>query len=50
MDEAGDLGHKEQVSVVIRYVDVAFIIQERLINVEHTESIDAEAQYAWYNC
>ena len=28
---------------VVRYVDVAFVIQERLINVERTESTDAEA-------
>ena len=31
MDEASDFGHKEQVSVIIRYVDKDFIIQERLV-------------------
>ena len=42
MDEASDAGHKEQVSVV-RYVDVSFVIQERLVNIECTDSTDAEA-------
>lgn len=42
MDEASDSGHKEQMSVVVRYVDVAFVIQERLVNIERTDSTDAE--------
>ena len=40
MDEASDAGHKEQVSVVVRYVDV---IQERLVNIEYTDSTDADS-------
>ena len=43
MDEASDAGHKEQVSVVVRYVDVSFVIQERLVNIGCTDSTDAEA-------
>ena len=38
MDKTNDSGHIEQVLVVM-YVDVAFVIQERFMNVEHTESI-----------
>ena len=33
MDEASDFGRKEQVSVVLRYVDTDFVIQERLVNI-----------------
>ena len=33
MDEASDHSHKEQVSIVVRYVDNDFIIQERLIGI-----------------
>ena len=43
MDEASDFGHKEQVSVIIRYIDKDFIIQERLVNIEQTDSTDAES-------
>ena len=43
MDEASDFGRKEQVSVVLRYVDTDYVIQERLVNVEHTDSTDAES-------
>lgn len=45
MDEASDCGHQEQVSVVIRYVDVNHIIQERLVNIENTNSTDAESLF-----
>ena len=41
MDEASDLSHKEQVSVVVRYVDKDYIIQEQLINIESTDSMNA---------
>ena len=44
MDEASDFGHKEQVSV-IRYVDNNFFIQERLVNIEQTDSTDAESLF-----
>ena len=43
MDEASDFGHKEQVSVIIRYVDKDFIIQERLVNIDHTDSTNADS-------
>lgn len=43
MDEASDYGHKEQVSVVLRYVDADYVIQERLVNLEPTDSTDAES-------
>ena len=43
MDEASDFGRKKQVSVVLRYVDTDYVIQERLVNVEHTDSTDAES-------
>ena len=45
MDEASDSGRLEQVSVVVRYVDVAFVIQERLVNIECTDSTDAETLF-----
>ena len=43
MDEASDFGHHEQVSVVLRYVDTEYVIQERLVNIERTGSTDAES-------
>ena len=43
MDEASDFGRKEQVSVVLRYVDTDYVIQERLVDIEHTDSTDAES-------
>ena len=43
MDEASDFGHKEQVSVVLRYVDTDYVIQERLVNIECTDSTDADS-------
>ena len=43
MDEASDFGRKEQVSVVLRYVDTDYVIQERLVNIECTDSTDAES-------
>ena len=43
MDEASDFGHHKQVSVVLRYVDTEYVIQERLVNIEHTGSTDAES-------
>ena len=45
MDEASDLSHKEQVSIVVRYVDSQYIIQERLVDVESTDSTSAEALF-----
>jgi len=45
MDEASDLSHKEQVSVAIRYVNSHYVIQERLIDVESTDSTSAEALF-----
>ena len=45
MDEASDCGHQEQVSIVIRYVDCNFVIQERLVNLVNTSSTDAESLY-----
>ena len=45
MDEASDFGRKEQVSVIVRYVDKDFIIQERLVNIEQTDSTDAESLF-----
>ena len=45
MDEVSDHSHKEQVSVVVRYVDNDFIIQERLIGIECVESTDAETLF-----
>lgn len=43
MDEASDFGHKEQVSVVLRYVDTDYVIQERLVNIECIDSTDADS-------
>lgn len=40
MDEASDSGRKEQVSVI-----VSFVTQERLVNIEHTDSTDAETLF-----
>ena len=45
MDESTDLSHKEQVSVVVRYVDKDYIIQERLVDIEHTDSTDSETLF-----
>ena len=45
MDEASDLSHKEQVSVVVRYVNKDYIIQERLVNIKSTNSTDAETLF-----
>ena len=45
MDEASDLSHKEQVSIVVRYVDSQYVIQERLVDVESTDSTTAEALF-----
>ena len=45
MDESSDLSHKEQVSVVVRYVDKDYIIQERLVDIEHTDSTDSETLF-----
>ena len=45
MDEASDSGRKEQVSIVVRYVDMDFVIQERLVNIERTDSTDAETLF-----
>ena len=45
MDEASDLSHKEQVSIVVRYVVSHYTIQERLIDVECTDSTNAEALF-----
>ena len=39
MDE---VGHKEQVSVVLRYIDTDYVIQARLVNIECTDSTDAD--------
>lgn len=38
MDEASDLSHKEQVCIIVRYVDWQYVIQERLIDIQSTES------------
>ena len=43
MDEASDFSRKEQVSVVLRYVDTDYVIQERLVNIECTDSTDTES-------
>ena len=45
MDEASDFGRKEPVSVVLQYVNADFIIQERLVNIERTDSTDAETLF-----
>ena len=36
MDEAGDLSHKEQVSIVVRYVNSRYVIQKRLVHIAST--------------
>ena len=33
---------KEQVSVVLRYIDTDYVIQARLVNIECTDSTDAD--------
>ena len=43
MNEANDFGHKEQVSVVLQYVNTDYVIQERLVNIECTDSTDADS-------
>ena len=43
MDEASDFGHNKQVSVVLQYVDTDYVIQERLVNIECTDSTDADS-------
>ena len=40
MDETSDHSKKEQVSVIIRYIDNDLVIQERLIEIEWTENTD----------
>ncbi|XP_065895648.1 zinc finger MYM-type protein 1-like [Dysidea avara] len=45
MDEASDLSHKEQVSIVVRYVDSQYVIQEQLVDIESTDSTTAEALF-----
>jgi len=45
VDESSDLSHKEQVSVVVRYVDKCYIIQERLVDIEPTGSTDSETLF-----
>ncbi|XP_011409153.1 PREDICTED: uncharacterized protein LOC105316054 [Amphimedon queenslandica] len=45
MDEASDFGHKEQVAVVVRYVDRECVIQERFIDISSTDSTDAGALF-----
>ena len=41
MDEASDYGHIEQVSIIVRYIDSAYVIQERMLHVESTDSTEA---------
>ena len=43
IEAASDFSRKEQVSVVLRYVDTDHTIQERLVNIECTDSTDAES-------
>ena len=45
IDEASDYGHIEQVSIVLRYIDSAYVIQERMLHIESTDSTDAEALF-----
>ncbi|XP_011407856.1 PREDICTED: uncharacterized protein LOC105315057 [Amphimedon queenslandica] len=45
IDEAFDYGHIEQVSIVLRYVDSAYVIQKRMLHIESTDSTDAEALF-----
>ena len=45
IDEASDYGHIEQVLIVLRYVDSAYVIQERMLHIESTDSTDAEALF-----
>ena len=42
MDEASDSGCKEQSLVVMRYVDMDFVIQEKLVNIKCTNNTDAK--------
>ena len=45
MDEASDLSHQEQVSIVVRYVDSQYIIQERLVHVASANCTSADALF-----
>ena len=45
MDEASDYGHIEQVLIVVHYIDSAYVIQERMLHVESTDSTEAKVLF-----